>query len=511
VTEVQVAHGVGVEGMVVPVTAEAAVTVSFDGQDVWSFRPSRDGVRTPVGWAVAWPPALASYLHGTTRVVVTGFDGQQVYAEGEVAFDDRPGRVSVRDRSGNPLMVNKVGTLSRAFDAVGSGVRQEILEGSVRILDDLRGPGAVDAYLNYGALLGALRTGEMIGHDCDVDLCYLSRHQEPVDVILESYRLERVMRARGWDTVRMSGADFKVRLPVSDGRIELVDVFAAFHVAGRFFQLGNRSGALRREDIVPTSSVQLEGVEFPAPARPEVMMAFLYGPEWRVPDPAFRYDDPRDGVRRLDGWLRGVRTEQPLWNRFYTSPAGDRVPRKGSAFARWVRPRLAPGAPIGDLGSGNGRDSRYFAARGHAVRSLDCSPEARTRIRRLLRRSGLEHDVGRIQLNELRTVLTEALTLRGSAVYARGLLDCVDDRARDNLWRLSRVVGGPAFLEFSSGEGEPHGPPGLVRRLDPDLVVAEALASGATLVHREDGAGTDLFDQPDRVTRLHLDFTKDSR
>ena len=55
----------------------------------------------------------------------------------------------------------------------------------------------------------------------------------------------------------------------------------------------------------------LEGVTFPAPARPERMLEFLYGPRWRMPDPSFRYDDPVDGVRRLDGWLRGFRSEQP--------------------------------------------------------------------------------------------------------------------------------------------------------------------------------------------------------
>ena len=56
-------------------------------------------------------------------------------------------------------------------------------------------------------------------------------------------------------------------------------------------------------------------------------MEFLYGPQWRVPDPSFRYDDPADGVRRLDGWLRGFRTEQPRWNRIWTSPHAPTVPR----------------------------------------------------------------------------------------------------------------------------------------------------------------------------------------
>ena len=296
---------VGAAGLVVPADS-GVVTVTFDGRRVWSLRPDLDGERVAAGWFVPWPPALASYLHGSTRVRVAGFDDGRTYAEEELAFDDRGGRVRVVDSRGNPLVVNKVGTLSRAFDATDETTRHEILTGTARILADLHDAG-VPAYLCYGALLGAVRDGQVIGHDCDTDLCYLSDHREPVDVIAESYQLERVLRTRGWTTTRMSGADFKVRLVLSDGRSEQVDVFAAFHVGHRFFQLGNRSGALTREDIVPTSTVELEGVTFPAPARPERMLEFLYGPRWRMPDPSFRYDDPVDGVRRLDGWLRGFR------------------------------------------------------------------------------------------------------------------------------------------------------------------------------------------------------------
>jgi hypothetical protein len=504
-------HPVGVAGVAVPLEA-GVVTVRFDGRHIWSFRPDLDGSRAGDGWFVPWPPALASYLRGSARVQVAGFDDGQTYADAEVAFDDRSARVAVVDRRGHPLMVNKVGTLSRAFDATDEATRREILEGTARILDDLRTAGRVPAYLCYGALLGALRDGRVIGHDCDTDLCYLSDHDQPADLIAESYRLERAMRERGWATTRMSGADFKVRLVLADGRSEQVDVFAAFHVGDRFYQLGNRSGALALEDVVPTSTVVLEGVTFPAPARPERMMEFLYGPQWRVPDPSFRYQDPVDGVRRLDGWLRGFRTEQPRWNRFFTSPAARRVPTRGSSFARWASARMDRDASIADVGCGNGRDSWFFAKRGRDVRSFDCSPEARVRTRRLLRRKQAPCDVRRIQLNELRTVLAEGLVLRGRTVYARQLLDSVDDEARRNLWRLARLAGGDVFVEFASGTARTPEVPGLQRALVADTVVAEAVAAGGRVVDRADLEATDLYDLPGlTVTRLHLDFTEDPR
>ncbi|HET7691065.1 MAG TPA: class I SAM-dependent methyltransferase [Nocardioidaceae bacterium] len=499
-------------GIVVPLTATGPVTVSFDGQHVWSFRPALDGTLRSRGWFVPWPAMLVPYLDGTTRVNAIGFSDGHVYVDEEVRLGSGTRRIAVRDRNGFPLAVNKVGTLSRAFLATDAVAREAILVGTARILSDLHGAG-VAAYLNYGALLGAVREGVMIGHDCDTDVCYLSEQESPADVILESYRIERAMRARGWWTTRMSGGDFKVALELPDGRREQVDVFVAFYVYGRFYQLGNRSGTLARDVVLPLGTVELEDVAFPAPAKPEAMLEFLYGPSWRTPDPSFRYLDPPDGVRRLDGWLRGFRTEQPRWHRWYVAH-GRTVPRSRSPFARWARARLPRNAVVADLGCGLGRDSVFFAAKGHRVLSFDCAPEARSRTAQRLRARGLPADVRRLQLNELRTVLTAgaelALEPGPVALYARQLLGCVDDEARLNFWRLAQMAGGDVLLELSTGEG-PALPEGLVHRLDADEVLRLAERFGGRLVDRVDGPGTDMFDHPDhQVTRLHLTFAKES-
>lgn len=358
----------------------------------------------------------------------------------------------------------------------------------------------------------------MIGTDCDADLCYLSEQTRPVDVILESYRLERVMLDRGWRTVRMSGGDFKVLLALEDGRTCYVDVFVAFYVDGVFYQLGNRSGELPRSAITPTTSVVLEGVELPAPADPEAMLAFVYGPGWRVPDPAFRFADPPAGVRRLDGWLRGYRTELPEWNQFFRSPLAAGLPTRRSDFARWVRGRIAPGDTVVDIGSGTGRDAAFFAREGFPVLAYDVSPDARTRTRRSLRRGTPAPVVRRLMLNELRTVVLcgaeVGLLETPRHVYVRQVVGCVDAEARRNLWRLARTAlrggHGSLFLELAATRPGPTPEPepaGLVRRLDAAGMVAELEAYGGHVVVREDGPGTDLFDRPDPWTcRLQVTF-----
>ncbi|WP_134767254.1 class I SAM-dependent methyltransferase [Nocardioides sp. 1609] len=503
-------------GIVVREAVEGALVVSFDGHYVFATTPVRDGRAVRGGVLVGWPAVLGPFLTGRTRVRVADPSGRRVLLDEEVRLGDPPDerRIAVVDPQGLPLAVDKVGHLCRAFSATGTGVRDEILAGTRRAIADLRDGCGVAAYLNYGALLGAVRDGAMIAHDSDTDVCYLSTRASPAEVVLESYRIERVMRERGWNLLRMSGGDIKLLLPLSDGRQCHVDVFVAFRVDGVFYQLGNRSGSLPDSAILPLSTIELHGVEFPAPARPEEMLAFVYGPGWRVPDPSFKYADPVGGVRRLDGWLRGFRTEMPAWTEFHQAAGARRVPRRRSTFARWVAGQVPRRAGIADLGAGTGRDALWFASRGHAVRAFDFSRAARGRLTRRARRDGLPLDVRPLILDELRTVLVTGAELAREPhhLYARQLLGCLGPAARANLWVLARMgtrSGGRLFVEFSAtepGRRLPDPAPGvLVRRLDADLVRREIEATGGVVELEERGPGTDVWDQPDpAVVRMRV-------
>ena len=515
-----VADGVTVDddGITLPAGVAGIVTVSFDGRYVWSFQPARDARPSRGGQHVEWPVALKPLLRGRTRLTLADHGTGHAYADEDVVLGGVDAPLRLEDPQGHPLAVNKVGHLTRVFAATDSRVRTEILEATARILVDLREHGGVEAFLNYGCLLGAVRDGRMIGTDCDADLCYLSEQTHPADVVLESYRLERAMIDRGWRTVRMSGGDFKVLLRTEDERTVYVDVFVAFTVGDTFYQLGNRSGHLPREAVVPTGTIVLEGVELPTPRDPEAMLEFVYGPTWRVPDPAFKFADPPGGVRRLDGWLRGYRDRLHEWNQHYRGPAADAVPRGRSDFARWVRRIVGPTDRVVDLGCGTGRDAVFFAKKGHPVEAYDISPDARNRTQRRLRRTGSAAVVRRLMLGELRTTAVtgaELAVLGGTThLYARHLVGALEDEGRRDLWRLARMVlrgtDGQLFLELAAARPGLPGttaPDDLVRRLDADGVVAELKAYGATVVRRREGPGTDTFDQPDPwVLRLQVSF-----
>lgn len=498
-----------------PASARGSVVVTFDGRYVWSFVAPRDGERSNGGWRVDWPAALRPRLDGTTAVAVRGHGGAGAYFDEPVVFQGNPEALSLTDALGHPLAIDRAGHLSRVFDETDAEVRRHVVEGTARALADLRDQVGVDAHLSYGALLGAVREGRLIGHDSDTDLAYLSRYQHPADVIVESYRMEREMRALGWMVVRMSGADLKLFLPLPDGRNVHVDVFGGFYVDDTFYLLGGRSGTLPREALAPSSTVTLEGIELPAPADPERVLAFLYGESWRVPDPAFQNKDPESGLVRLDAWLRGFRNEVPQWNDFWRARRGGHI-RAQSNFAEWVQAHLSVTTTVVDIGCGNGRDSVFFATRGHHVRAFDFSGAALRQTRRRLNRLGAEADVRPLLLDDARTTLLAGAELArehdAPALYARQLVGCLSPDARRQLWRLSAMTlrrGGSLYLEFSDAldDAPPDAGPTaeLVRRVDTAEVVAEIEAAGGLVVHRECGPGADFFDRPDpAVTRLEV-------
>jgi SAM-dependent methyltransferase len=499
-----------------------AQVVSFDGRYIWAFTTVRDGRTASGGVLVEWPQVLRRFLNGTVRVRVSDVAGERVLHDEEVVLGSAPDgtRVEVVDAQGLPLAIDKVGHLCRAFEDTDDGIRDEILHGTRRALDDLRTVCKVEAYLNYGALLGAIRDGAMIAHDSDTDVCYLSKHGSPADIIAESYVIERTMRGLGWSLLRMSGGDIKLLLPLSDGRQCHIDIFVAFRVGETFYQLGNRSGQLPESAILPVSTITLHGVDFPAPADPEAMLAFIYGPGWRVPDPSFKYADPVAGVRRLDGWLRGFRDNMGKWTEFHNGPGRHLARSRRTDFAKWVDRRLPEGAPVAEIGAGTGRDALWYARRGRPVIAYDFSRAARSAIKSRARRRDLDLDVRGLILNELRTVLVTGAELARDPhnLCARNLLGCIDDRAREQLWVLCRMAlrnGGTLFLEFSAdlGTGAPDPEPdGLVRRLDPELVRREITAAGGVVERQRIRVGRDVLDNRDpAVCRMQVRWTHPGR
>ena len=438
---------------------DVVVDVTFDGRRVWSFWLQRDtegldGVRT-----VAWPQPLRRFLDGSTRLaLVDHVAGAELYAA-EVTLGGGAGRIDVSDKKGRPLGLDKSNRLSRLFESRDADQVAPLMDAIDTVLQALDAAG-IEGFLAYGTLLGAYRDGRLIGHDSDADLGYVSRHTHPVDVMLESFRLQRTLVEMGFVVTRYSGIAVKVHVPEADGTIRGLDVFGGFLRDGMLYLMGEVGAPFEPEWIFPRGTVELEGRTFAAPAQPDRLLAAMYGEGWRVPDPAYEFTTPDSTRLRLNGWFRGIRVGQGRG-----MGSRDLTPDEPSAFARWVHADAPAGTgTVVDLGCGYGTDAVWLGRQGRSTWGMDAHYKSYVRMRRLAEAEGLPVRFRWVNLAEARSVLDAAADLSRvpgpRVVTARHVLDTLDRPARDHLLRLARVLtrgGGALYCQVQlPGERNPQ-------------------------------------------------------
>ncbi len=477
---------------------EVVLDVAFDGRRIWSFWLHRDGVREGLrsltsggfGHLVAWPPALTKFLDGRTRLTLSVHGSGQLAFDGEVRLGTSEARIAVVDSEGSPLALDKSLRRVKTFENRTPEQVAPLMNAIAEVLGALRSAG-VDGFLAYGTLLGAVRNQALIGHDSDADLGYVSDHEHPIDVMLESFRLQRALCDMGYPTTRYSGAAFKVDVREADGSVRGLDVFGGFLMSGHLHLMGEIRTPFEREWIFPLGTATLEGHEFPVPADADRFLVATYGPHWRTPDPAFKFTTPRSTHRRLNGWFRGIRVSRGNWDARYSAhpTPPDLEP---SDFARWVFEREGTIDELVDLGCGWGVDARWMATQGITSFGLDHAPKAFEHVARECAEAGLPVRFMPMNLLELRSALSAAAMLAARpadrVLMGRHLVDALDQRGRDHLFRSAGLMlrgGGRLCLEFLTERGTDQAGGPYLHTLAPKRIRAELAHAGLRVVHRE--------------------------
>ena len=480
----------------VPAAGSRVFDVCIDGRRVWSFAepdaPVAADDQDPAGGVVRlqpWPAALAPWLRGRARVglreVATGRTTETVAELG-----GGTGPLDLADRHGRPLVVNKWGRLGHALADAPEGFVDRMLDSMDGIKEVVERELGQVVYVTGGTLLGPVReNGRVMPHDDDADLAYLSHHEHPADVALENFRLGRALRAAGYEVLRLSVGHLQVVIDHEGVPDHYVDVFTGFLMGGRWHQHFPIRTEARREDLLPPTTVLVEGRPEPAPRRPEFMLEQLFGDGWRVPDPSYQFDIPAATSDRFYGWFADYNVEREHWEDevLLAPPGAARAaePRM-SAFARAVDAETPAGAAVLELGSGLGADALALARAGRTVRAVDFSRHAVQQARSAA--EGIDADLDLEVLNLLDTRAVVRLGARLAAeptawtVFGRRLLNALEDRGRDNVFRLCSMLlrrGTAAHLDVVTD----HDYPGITpyRHLTVAQVTDEARRHGLDL------------------------------
>ncbi|WP_232679438.1 methyltransferase domain-containing protein [Nocardioides sp. R-C-SC26] len=475
---------------------------------MWSFWAERDTAEAEDGAPrgserrAAWPRPLRRFLHGRTRVRVRAhvadvdlYDAEHVFGDPE-RNTEADGRVRVVNVHGAELALDKSGRLQVTFDTRDASQVAPLLDSIEEVIDALDRAG-VQAFPAYGTLLGAVRDGALIGHDSDADLGYVSRFSHPIDVIRESFALQRRLRGMGYAVTRYSGAGFKVDVVEADGTTRGLDVFGGYLDDGFLILLGEIRTPFERSWIFPLATTTLEGRDLPAPADADRVLTATYGPHWRTPDPAFKFETPRSTTDRLNDWFRGTTAHRSTWDRKYQLARFAKPQAGPDPLARMLMRQertLGSGIPdlVVDVGCGRGHTSRWLARRGAPTLGLDYSPRGYEFVaRQTADEPGLPLEFAPFNLLELRSTLAwgARIAQRGGhrVALARHVADCLPDDGREHLWRFLALAcsgGGRSYLDFlmSPVEDDRWAQRNLLAPLEEEQVRAEVEARGGRVV-----------------------------
>lgn len=279
-----------------------------------------------------------------------------------------------------------------------------------------------EPFLVYGSLLGAVREGRPLGHDCDFDSAYVSQHTDPELVKDEAGRLAVALQERGFSVEARVTC-----IHVSDAkRTQRIDLYHLYFNDDDELRLA--WGAVspvpfRKDQWQGTERIEFGGAVVTAPRNAEALVATFYGPNWRIPNPGFDWTKERV-TRATEAYFPTELRPVINWQDHWTHTAE----HSASSFSGLMERLALEPELVVDLGCGDGRDVPRFVRGGARVLGVDRAPAAidSARGRRL------EQEFATFEVCDLADPGTLASAVRSWRTgerpvlfYARQLLDSI--------------------------------------------------------------------------------------
>ena len=163
------------------------------------------------------------------------------------------------------------------------------------LCDGLERSLGVQAFVTSGTLLGLIRDNRVIPHDDDFDLAYVSAFSNQEDILRERFEIFTYLKSRENITIKKNGGHFGISYQES-GLYAYLDLFTGWIANGFFNEDPLDPNTIRADDVAPVRKMEFYGVDVNVPQNPTALLEVNYGPNWRYPDPSFRFDFRKNGV-----------------------------------------------------------------------------------------------------------------------------------------------------------------------------------------------------------------------
>jgi hypothetical protein len=176
--------------------------------------------------------------------------------------------------------------LTQTFDVKSDKQKDQIYQRLSTFLSHLINEFGVDAFVSSGTLLGFVRQGEFLGHDDDLDTCYISKESTPEGIVRERNEIKAFLNGKGY---RVTDSDV-AHLWVHTGDNIMFDLFTGWIENNRCMMNPLPLPGVAASDVLPIKTIESHGYPIMMPANPEALMELNYGKSWKIPDPLWKFD-----------------------------------------------------------------------------------------------------------------------------------------------------------------------------------------------------------------------------
>lgn len=218
--------------------------------------------------------------------------------------------------------------------------------------------------LCYGTLLGAVRSGNLIPHDDDMDLSIIVEAKNSREAYKKFLSLLTKIAFCGIHIKLVNPGLVKIFKFVPDVDQISIDVFLGwFDESGKVSIHFLVDRGIETKDVLPFRELSFIDRTFFVPNNPEVVLEYVYGKGWKHENSAFKYT-------RADFWDNSdlkqfnefIGTNNDYWEYFYSGHKKNVVPDEPSDFACWIARNVKiPECFFIELGTGTGRDLMYLS------------------------------------------------------------------------------------------------------------------------------------------------------